>query len=219
MPLKRCSPTLGAIIETTNHAELHICTQRFFARGKFSQMKPILTLERYDFVAQMLHWVMAGLLLYLLFLSHFETVPDTIMEGKIKLHSSLGFLVLVLGLFRFYWRKTRANLLPQFDGPRWQVIAANVTHRTFYVLFLVAPAAGFVLAGLVAYPVRLFGFLEMSGWLADNEGAAELMNSVHGFAADLILYFLILHVAAAHYHHFVKRDGLIWRMIPPEFHR
>jgi cytochrome b561 len=40
------------------------------------------------------------------------------------------------------------------------------------------------------------------------------VNSVHGFTADLILYLFIIHVAAALYHQFVKRDGLIWRMVP-----
>ncbi len=170
--------------------------------------------KKYDLVAQFLHWSMTLILLYLIFFSHFEELPDAVMESEIELHSGLGLLIVVLGLVRWYWRKTRPRPAPVETDPPWQTRAAEITHQAFYALFLLAPAAGIVLAGLVAYPVRIFGLIEISGWLADNEGAAELMNSVHGFAADLILYLLIVHVAAALYHQFVKRDGLIWRMTP-----
>lgn len=169
---------------------------------------------RYDLVAQLLHWAMAGILLYLIFFSQYEDVPDAVMEGRIELHAGLGLFVVLLGLFRFYWRQTRPRPSEMSDAPRWQNLAARYTHQAFYGLFLLAPAAGVVLAGLVAYPVRIFGFVEISDWLSDNKEAAEFVNSVHGFTADLILYLFIIHVAAAIYHQFIKRDGLIWRMTP-----
>ncbi len=169
---------------------------------------------RYDLVAQLLHWAMAGILLYLVFFSEFEEVTDAVMESKIELHAGLGLLVVLLGLFRFYWRQARPRPPKLSEGPRWQILAAEYTHRAFYVLFLLAPAAGVVLAGLVAYPVLVFGLVDISGWLADSKGAAEFVNSLHGFTADLIFYLFIIHVAAALYHQFVKRNGLIWRMVP-----
>ena len=59
------------------------------------------TPKRYNLVAQALHWVMAVLLIYLIFFSQYEEVPDALMEKKIQLHSGLGTIVLALGLFRF----------------------------------------------------------------------------------------------------------------------
>lgn len=170
--------------------------------------------KKYDLVAQFLHWSMTLILLYLIFFSQFEEIPDAVMENKIELHSGLGLLIVVLGLFRWFWRKTRPRPAPVETDPPWQTRAADIIHQVFYALFLLSPAVGIVLAGLVAYPVRIFGLIEISGWLSDNEKAAGLMNSVHGFSADLILYFLVLHVAAALYHQFIKRDGIIWRMTP-----
>jgi len=38
--------------------------------------------------------------------------------------------------------------------------------------------------------------------------------SFHGFVADLLLALIVLHVAAALYHQFVKGDELLWRMLP-----
>jgi cytochrome b561 len=37
-------------------------------------------------------------------------------------------------------------------------------------------------------------------------------RAVHGLAAMLLMALIALHVAAALYHHFVRRDGLIGRM-------
>lgn len=157
---------------------------------------------------------MAAILAYLIFFSEFEDVPDALMEQNIQLHSGLGVLIVVLGAFRFYWRRSRPRPDPIANEPRWRIKASEFIHIAFYSLFLIAPAVGVVLAGLVAYPVRLFGVVEVSGWLRDNEAAATIANSLHGFTADVMTGLLVLHVGAALYHQFIKRDGLIWRMLP-----
>ena len=136
------------------------------------------------------------------------------MEGRIKLHSGLGLLIVLLGVFRLYWRQSRPRPAPLVGGPKWQTKAAEFIHWAFYALFLLTPAIGFALAGLVSYPVGVFGLIEVSGWLKDNESLAELVNSAHGFSADIMTVLLALHIAAALYHQFVKHDGVIWRMIP-----
>ena len=174
----------------------------------------LTTPKRYNTVAQALHWTMAALLIYLIFFSQYEEVSDALMEQKIQLHSGLGTIVLALGLFRFYWRKNRPRPAPVETGPPWQKKASEFVHHLFYAIFLLSPAIGFILAALVSYPVRIFGGLEVSSWLQDNEAAADIVNSLHGLTADILTALLVVHVAAAIYHHFIKRNGLIWRMLP-----
>ncbi len=62
--------------------------------------------KRYDIVAQLLHWSMALILVYLIFFSHFEDLADEVMISSIKLHSGLGLLIIFLAALRWYWRKT-----------------------------------------------------------------------------------------------------------------
>ena len=157
---------------------------------------------------------MAAILIYLIFFSHFEELPSNAKEQKIQLHSGLGVLIVALGAIRLYWRRNRPQPADVIMAA-WQRKLTALVHYTFYVLFLIAPAIGFILSGFVSYPVRVFGQFEISGWLRDNEVAASITNSVHGFSTDLITGLLILHVGAALYHHFVLRDGLIRRMLPP----
>lgn len=170
--------------------------------------------ERYHWIAQLLHWGMAAILIYLIIFSSFEEATDAEMTERIRLHTGLGFTIVGLALIRWFWRSARPRPAPVENGPRWQIVAAEAVHRAFYLLFLVAPAFGFVLAGLVGYRVKVFGVFDIAGWLADDEGAAEIVNSFHGLAADVLLVLLLVHVAAALHHQFIKGDGLVWRMLP-----
>lgn len=157
---------------------------------------------------------MALILVYLIFSSSFENVPDAVMEERIKLHAGLGLSIVALGLIRWVWRFTRPRPeAVKFDSA-WQKTVANITHHLFYALFLLTPAIGFFLATLVSYPVRPFGFSPIFKWAEDGALSAELVNSFHGFATDVILVLLILHVVAALYHQFIKRDAIILRMTP-----
>lgn len=169
---------------------------------------------RYHLVSQVLHWVMAAILIYLIFFSSFEEASDTEMMSRIKLHSGLGALIVILGLVRWFWRITKPRPAPIENAPKWQEHTTEVVHHAFYVLFLISPALGLILAGLVAYEVRVFGFFDVSDWLGDNMTAAEVINSLHGLTADIFLILIIIHVAAALYHQFIKGDGLIRRMLP-----
>lgn len=165
-------------------------------------------------VAQTLHWVMAAMLLYLILFSEFEHASDAEMINRIKLHSGIGTLIVILGIGRWLWRRTKPRPLPIETASRWQSRAADIVHHLFYGLFLLSPALGAVLAGLVSYRVEVFGLVDISGWLRDSVPAADLVNSFHGFSADIMLVLIIVHVAAAFYHHLVKKNGLIWRMLP-----
>lgn len=175
---------------------------------------PQVTVERYNLVAQLLHWVMALILVYLIFSSSYHHTSDIVMEERIQLHAGLGLTIIVLGLVRWLWRYACPQPIDaKFEAP-WQKTLANTTHHMFYALFLITPAIGFFLATLVSYPVRPFGFGPIFQWPEDSPMVAGWVNSIHGFAADVILILLIFHVAAALYHHFIKKDSLIMRMMP-----
>ena len=170
--------------------------------------------NRYDLVAQFLHWAMALILIYLIFSSSSENVPDATMEERIQRHAGLGLTIIALGVIRWVWRFVRPRPIEvHFETP-WQRTIANTTHHMFYALFLLTPAIGFFLATLVSYPVRPFGLATIFRWPEDSPMVAGLVNSAHGFAADIILVLLILHIAAALYHQFVRRDSVILRMMP-----
>lgn len=161
-------------------------------------MKPELGYSRLQIV---LHWSIAALIA-LQFLTGDAMHPAwhvvlrqhrISIDAGVILHAGLGTLVLVLVLVRFVVRLLhKVPPPPQEADPRLELLAKMV-HWGLYATMLLIPVTG-----LVAY----FG---MVGW----------MGFVHSALTSLILLLLGLHVAGALFHQFIRRDGLIRRMIVP----
>ena len=178
------------------------------------EMNSQSSLGQYLPIIQLLHWVMAGMLVYLLFFSEFEHMQAEEATKQMVFHSGIGLLIPVLGLLRLTIRKLQQPELPPLAGPEWQHKAAELVHRAFYALFFLVPLAGIVLGAVTTYPVVAFGIVDIGALAPDNAQFMTLMRSVHGFLADLIKYMLIIHVGATIYHHVKHKTPLIKRMLP-----
>ena len=117
--------------------------------------------------------------------------PDT---APALLHAGSGALILVLMIIRVALRmRYGAPPLPA-DLPDLIKRLAHLNHYALYATLLLLPPTG-VLA--------LFVFT----------GAAD----VHEVLKNLLLVLIGLHVLGAAFHAFIRRDGVIWRIIAPRF--
>ena len=153
--------------------------------------------SRYDHVACLLHWLVAALVLV-----QFATGWGwgAFERGSpprfylFRTHLFAGYAVLALAVLRIGWRLTHAAP-PLPDGmSRLMALAAHATHGLLYLAILVQPVLG---------AVTTTGF-------GKNLGTGR----VHVALAYVIAVLVALHVAAALWHHFVRRDGLLLRMLP-----
>ncbi len=167
------------------------------------------TPTHYGSVAVAIHWF-TSLLIVLLFATGLLAAGQADPAAKVVLlraHIPLGAGALLLTLFRIVWWLV-ADLHPTApaDQPAWQQWAARAVHVGLYLVVLVAASSG--IATIV-----------LSGALPAIIGSAALPNFesilprlVHGGVTKLMLALLVLHVAAALYHQFVRRDHLLQRM-------
>ena len=126
----------------------------------------------------------------------------------LRLHVPLGLLVLALTLFRVGWWYIDRRPAPLPAMPRWQISAEALVRMALYALILVLGASGIALMILSgAGAVLFFG---APGPLADFWQFPPMF--AHFAAAMALLALAALHVVAALYHHFVRRDGLLTRM-------
>ena len=169
--------------------------------------------KTYTLTAQLLHWAMAGILIYLILFSGFEEMSDPEVLENIPFHALLGLTILILGLIRWVWRLLNPPPEDQ-ESSVWQLRWAKRMHLAFYALFFIIPVLGVILAGLVNYEVNVYGVFELSSWLKDDPEAAKLTNSLHGFATDVMTALLIIHVAAALYKQFYQGKSTLSRMLP-----
>jgi len=170
----------------------------------------------YTRTAKFLHWLILILLIGQFAVAwtmpHMgrNTQPDTL----INLHFSLGVLILVVAVVRLGWRVSHGEPNPLDGIPPWQVQSARAVHWLLYLLLLAIPILGWINASWRGLPVVMFG-LELPKLIATRAPGWAWTGDVHGLLANYVLLTLVgLHVAAALYHYFVRRDGVLQRMLP-----
>lgn len=93
--------------------------------------------------------------------------------------------------------------------------SARVVHWLLYLLLFAVPILGWINVSWHGFPVMLFGLVEMPKLVATRMPGFRWTGDVHNALANYAMLALIgLHVAAALYHHFVRRDRVLRRMLP-----
>jgi cytochrome b561 len=145
-----------------------------------------------------LHWAVA-LLIVIQFVFH-ESIAgawDGYLEGKPVVFDPLvaghvfgGIAILLLVVWRLVIRARQGAVEPVAGTSPQMALFAHLGHLALY--------AALVLAGLSG----------LTAWFAEIEFAAE----IHGLLKIAILVLVGGHVAAAIYHQFYLKDGLMQRM-------
>ena len=171
---------------------------------------------RYGVVAQFFHWAVVILIIVQFVLA---TLADDLPLGSAKIamlarHKSVGITILALVLLRLIWRWF--NTVPPEPQaiPRWQKIAARVSHIALYALLLTTPMLGWLMSSARNFPVSWFGLVTLPDLIAPNRPAYDFLHEAHEFMALTLFGLALLHIAAALKHHFVDRDNVLRRMLP-----
>jgi len=172
--------------------------------------------DSYDATARALHWTVAALLACqfatALLLPHIKM--DTPLDTTINLHFNLGLAILVVMAIRLAHRWRHPVRVAGGAGPAWESALANATHRLFYAILLIGPFLGWAAASAHSVPVRLLGTVELPALAPRKAPWALLAGDIHGWTMWTLLVLLGVHVAAALYHHVLRRDGVLRRMLP-----
>jgi len=172
--------------------------------------------QRYGLVAQSLHWLTAiGLVgSFVLGLIMVELSFSPLQLKMYSWHKWLGICLWLLVLVRLTWRLWhRPPPLPA-STPPWQHRAAQLTHGGLYALLVLIPLSGWVMSSAQGFQTVLFGVLPVPDAVGKDEALGENLATLHFILNKTLLALILLHIAAALKHHFIDRDGLLWRMLP-----
>ena len=155
----------------------------------------------YSRVQIRLHWIIALLIVaQVVFGENIGEAYREIMRGNVVAfdplvmsHVAGGMLIFALGVWRLVLRVRRGVPGPVAGQPRAQVLAAEAVHYVLYAIMIVAPITG----GLA--------------WFGGIQQAGE----AHEMVKPVIVGLVAVHVLAALYHQFIKKDGLLMRMKQP----
>lgn len=172
---------------------------------------------RYAPTLRRLHWLMAALVLaaYLL-MEQRDIFPrgspgrGAMMQG----HYWVGILVFWLA----WWRLLRRRLdgAPGITPPlgRLAALASRLIHVALYAFFVVMPLLGLATAWSDGKVVLIpFSGIALPSMLPENEALAHTLEDLHGTIGEVFYWVIGAHVLAALWHHMVRRDDTLRRML------
>jgi cytochrome b561 len=97
--------------------------------------------------------------------------------------------------------------------PAWQALPAKAVHLLLYAMLVVQPLLGLGTAWTDGKEILVpFTQFALPALLAPDAGLAGQLEDLHELVGTAFYYVVGLHVAAALYHHFVRRDDTLRRM-------
>lgn len=171
--------------------------------------------RQYGLTAKWLHWLVAILLLPVMAAAaQFAFVAPADRAEAIPVHASVGLIIVALTLVRLAWRRavpppplpTGPSALPQRG--------ARIGHFLLYALILYQGLVGIWMAALSPVAIRFFNGFNLSALAPASEGALVLLRKLHFAGAASLALAITAHITAALWHHFVRRDDVLIRMLP-----
>lgn len=198
------------------------------------------TIDRYGNVSMLFHWVTAAAFIAAYVIVYYViwiVDPDTSVKPPLfglppngdrvvpilNIHWVLGVTIGFLVFPRMLWLLFGTS--PRTLGhSKAEVVAADIAHWALYALLILMPLSGYMNTydptdfGLFVIPAfkdtNIFAWTSsMSGltW-KDVEGP---MEAVHRFLGQWVGWPLVcIHAGAALFHHYVRKDSVLARMLP-----
>jgi len=174
------------------------------------------TRARYGALSISFHWLMLLLIVAVyatMDLKSLSPKGSPTREAMATWHYMLGLSVFVLVWIRLLVRFTGPMPVIEPPLPAWQALLAKGMHWALYALMISLPLLGWLTLSAKGTPVPFFG-LELPALVGKSEDLAKWFKDIHETTATVGYFLVGLHAAAALYHHYVRRDNTLRRMLP-----
>src|SRR5580704_4483517 len=156
----------------------------------------------YDPIARGFHWLNVILAVAAIALAYgISGAPrhSDAREWLLMLHGSVGIAILALMLLWAGWRLGHPSPPLRPVLTRIEVWLAHATQAAIFLLFVAMPLSGYTILAASGRAVSFFGIVAIP---------------LHLTGQLLIYGFVVMHAGAALMHGFIRRDGILERMLP-----
>ena len=168
--------------------------------------------DHFDPFARVLHWGMAVLILAMLFAGVGMVASLSLRPVLIDLHRPLGIALLLLAVIRLLYRWRHPPPPLPASLPRAQALAARASHLALYAAMLAMPLLGWAMLSAGGYPARMTSSFALPPILSPDPALYSLLRQAHGWLGYALFALILLHMAAALHHAWVRRDGVFEAM-------
>lgn len=188
------------------------------------------TENTYGLIAILLHWIVAAAFIanycVIYYRDWFLDKKSDIGRELFSVHTAIGVSVLVFVVLRILWKFM--NQQPKdVPGTKWEHRAAHGAHILLYAVMIILPLSGYLGTG---GPSQLFFMFEIprfqdtqifqvvvQSWMDLTWDEFEApMDFIHkNGGAYFVSALIAAHAGAALFHHFIRKDNVLKRMISP----
>ena len=140
------------------------------------------------------------------------TVPEAISPRSFyfNVHKSFGLTILALIFVRVVWRITHKPPAILTSYKVWERKLATGAHHLLYLLMVILPVSGVIMATYSKYGIKWFGIDFIKG--LDNNPMRLIFKDTHEIIGLIMVSVLVLHIAGALKHQFIDKDDTLKRM-------
>ena len=172
---------------------------------------------RYALSQRWMHWVIFTLVLIAyVCINLFDLFPKgtATRNNILAAHFTAGLAVLLLVWPRLWlrFRKGQPPISP--PPPRWTELLSKLTHVALYAFLIIQPILGVLTLQIGGKAVKLFGVTLLPSFVSHPDRAlGHQLEDIHSWVGTIFYYVIALHILAALWHHFARRDNTLKRML------
>jgi cytochrome b561 len=167
--------------------------------------------NKYHPLIVLIHWISTFLIISMLAFGTLGLMRIPNEAGKLvplTLHAGVGILILILTILRIILRFTLPKPERATAGSKFLDIVAQITHGLLYL-----GALGMGVSGLfIAIQSGLFQMVLSGSWTLTGGFFQYTPRLFHRYFALGMDAIILLHIGAAFFHQFIRKDRLLARM-------
>ena len=170
--------------------------------------------DEYTSTTKFLHWTIAILIIieyaigmFLLFNKGYKQVNF--------IHKQIGLTILVLVICRIFWRIFGYYPPPLKELSPCEKITARIMHLLLYTLMLFVLFSGIIRIQAHGYSIEFWNMIKVPTLIdLQPQAIGKILKKVHEYAAHVFISLICLHIIIAFWHHYIRTDRVLLRMLP-----
>ncbi|HEY9079521.1 cytochrome b [Magnetovibrio sp.] len=170
--------------------------------------------QRYGLISQILHWAVAAVMIAT-YLSGEALVGTENADRAAVMYWHVSLSIMVVGLFviRAAWRISQTSP-DELNQNKLLIVVHKLVVLTLYALPMALTITGVMTLLAGGQAVGFFAMDFLDPWTTVDMPLSTRLQDVHVILAHAVITVFAVHILAALWHQFVKRDGTLARMLP-----